>query len=136
MADRTLPPELAQPIGFPLLGLPDADGRWAWPGLAPSVGDGLRILLSTRPGELMLHRDFGAGLQDFLNEPNTLAVRARLHERIVTAIARHEPRAQIDRIEVDEDADDPRIVHVAVHYRLRRTGEPGRLGVSLTLAGA
>lgn len=136
MAERTLPPDLAPPIGFPLLGVPDADGRWAWPGLARSVADGLRCLLATRPGELMLHRDYGAGLQDFLNEPNTLAVRARIHERVTAAIARHEPRAQVDRIDVDEDSDDPRVVHVAVHYRLRRTGEPGRLGLALTLGGS
>lgn len=136
MAERTLSPELAPPIGFPLLGRPDADGRWEWPNLPRSVADGLRCVLATRPGELMLHPEYGAGLQDFLNEPNTLAVRARVHERIATAIARHEPRAQVDRIDVNEDADDPRVLHVAVHYRLRRTGEPGRLGVSLTLSGA
>lgn len=130
-----LAPELAQPIGFPLLGRPDADGRWAWPVLARSVADGLRCVLATRPGELLMHPDFGAGVQDFLHQPNTLAVRARLHERITGAIARHEPRAQIDRIDVDEDADDPRVVHIAVHYRLRRTGEPQRIAVALTLGG-
>ena len=131
--ERKLAPALAPPIGFPLLGRPDADGRWAWPGLARSVADGLRVLLATRRGELLLHPGFGAGLQDFLHEPNTLAVRARIHERVAAAIAAHEPRAQVDRIDVDADADDPRVVHLAVHYRLRRTGEPGRLGLSLTL---
>ena len=130
---RKLAPELSPPIGFPLLGRPDADGRWAWPGLARSVADGLRCVLATRPGELLMHPDFGAGVQDFLNQPNNLTVRARLHERITVAITRLEPRAQIERIDVDEDTDDPRVVHVAVHYRLRRTGEPQRMALALTL---
>lgn len=128
-----LAPELVPPIGWPLLAGPDADGAWGWPDLARSVADGLRAVLATRPGELLLHPDFGAGVQDFLHQPNTLAVRARLHERINDAIARYEPRAQLDRIDVDEDADDPRVVHIAVHYRLRRTGEPQRVALALTL---
>ena len=130
---RKLAPELSAPIGFPLLGRPDADGRWAWPGLARSVADGLRCVLATRPGELLMHPDFGAGVQDFLNQPNNLTVRARLHERINSAIARLEPRAQVERIDVDEDPEDPRVVHIAVHYRLRRTGEPQRMALALTL---
>ncbi|KQV47958.1 hypothetical protein ASC95_18415 [Pelomonas sp. Root1217] len=130
---RKLAPELSPPIGFPLLGRPDADGRWAWPGLARSVADGLRCVLATRPGELLMHPDFGAGVQDFLNQPNNLTVRARLHERIGGAITRLEPRAQVERIDVDEDPEDPRVVHIAVHYRLRRTGEPQRMALALTL---
>jgi uncharacterized protein len=134
MARHTaLAPELAQPIGWPLLGSPDADGAWDWPNLARSVADGLRAVLAIRPGELLLHPDFGAGVQDFLHQPNTLAVRARIHERIRDAIARHEPRAELDRIDVDEDVDDPRVVHIAIHYRLRRTGEPQRIALALTL---
>jgi phage baseplate assembly protein W len=133
MTTRKLAPELAPPIGFPLLGRPDADGRWTWPRLPRSVADGLRCVLATRPGELLLHPDFGAGVQDFLHLPNNLAVRARLHDRVAMAVERFEPRAQIDRIDVGEDPDDARVVHISVHYRLRRTGEPAQVALALTL---
>ena len=124
---------LAPPIGWPLLGLPDGDGRWAWPSLERSVGEGLRKLLSTRPGELLMHPDFGAGLQDFLHEPNTLAVRARIQSRIQTAVARDETRVSLDRVEVNEDVADPVAVRIELHYRLRRSGEPQQLVLAIKL---
>lgn len=127
--------QLKSPIGWPLLAGPDASGQWRWPGLERSVSDGLRALLSTRPRELMMHADYGAGLQDFLHEPNTLAVRARILERIQTAVARYEQRVQLDRVEVSEDERDAAAVRIEVHYRLRRTGEPQRLALALNLGG-
>jgi uncharacterized protein len=128
-------PSLAPPIGWPLLGVPDADGQWGWPALDRSVAEGLRALLSVRPGELLMHGDYGAGLQDFLHEPNTLAVRARIKARIEAAVARFETRAQIDRVEVREDDADAAAVRVEVHYRLRRSGEPQRLALAINLGG-
>jgi phage baseplate assembly protein W len=128
-------PSLAPPIGWPLLGLPDADGRWHWPTLERSVAEGLRKLLSVRPGELAVHPDYGAGLQDFLHEPNTLAVRARIRTRIEAAVARYEARAQLDRVEVREDEADAAAVRIELHYRLRRNAEPQQLALALTLGG-
>lgn len=128
-------PALAPPIGWPLLALPDDAGLWAWPGLARSVADGLRALLSVRPGELLMHPDYGAGLQDFLHEPNTLSARARIRQRIEAAVARWEPRAELDRVDVSEDERDAAAVRVELHYRLRRNGEPQRLALSLSLGG-
>ena len=126
---------LAPPIGWPLLGVPDADGQWAWPSLERSVAEGLRKLLSVRPGELLMHADYGAGLQDFLHEPNTLAVRARIKARIETAVARYEGRAQLDRVEVREDETDAAAVRVELHYRLRRSGESRQMNLAINLGG-
>jgi len=131
----TRDPSLAPPIGWPLLGVPDADGQWQWPSLERSVAEGLRKLLSVRPGELLMHADYGAGLQDFLHEPNTLAVRARIKARIEAAVARDEVRVALDRVEVREDAADAAAVRVEVHYRLRRSGEAQQLALAINLGG-
>ena len=97
-------PRLAPPIGWPLLGVPDADGALAWPSLERSVADGLRKLLSVRPGELLMHADYGAGLQDFLHEPNTLAVRARIKARDALRDARRFlPDARLVKVRVFYD---------------------------------
>lgn len=128
-------PTLAPPIGWPLLSTPDADGGWVWPSLERSVADGLRKLLSVRPGELLMHGDYGAGLQDFLHEPNTLAVRARIQARIAAAVARDEPRVQVDRIELREDERDASVLRIELHYRLRRSGEAQQVALSLNLRG-
>lgn len=141
------PPDLSPPVGWPLLPVPDANGALQWPDLAQSVAQQLRVLLATRPGELLMTPEYGAGLQNWLHQPNTLATRARMRERIEEVLVRYEPRIAVDRIEVwdlseleeRELAADPAErgaeVRVEVHYRLRRTGEAGRLTATLSTGG-
>jgi phage baseplate assembly protein W len=131
---------LLPPIGWPLLPLPDENGALDWPGLAASVAAQLRKLLATRPGELLGHRDYGAGLQRFLHEPNTLATRARIREAIEQAIARHEPRIMLDAVDVFDETDraigELGQVRIEVRYRLRRDGTPGELSAALVLGAS
>ena len=56
LANRWLPPE---PLSFPLLPLPAA-GSLAFPALAVGVREMIRVILLTRPGELLLHPELGA----------------------------------------------------------------------------
>jgi uncharacterized protein len=127
--------ELSAPIGWPLLGGPDGAGQWHWPSLERSVADGLRALLSTRPRELLAHADYGAGLQEFLHQANTLAVRARMQQRIEAAVARYEPRVQLDRVDLRELPDDASALRIELHYRLRRTGQAQQMALALSLGG-
>jgi phage baseplate assembly protein W len=101
--------------------------------LAESVRQQLRVLLSVRLGEQLLHPAYGAGLTDFLGESDTLTTRQRLHDRVRDAIGRWEPRIELDRIDVVDDPDQPGILRVEIAYSLRRTGDPQSLGVSLEL---
>jgi len=130
---------LAPPIGWPLLPRPDANGRLDWPDLAASVASQLRVILATRPGELLGHTEFGAGLQEFLHEPNTLAARARIQARVQEAITRHEPRIVLDAVEVYDETDtlaaEVGRVRIEVHYRIRRTGQAQTAGLTLALGG-
>lgn len=139
-------PDFSPPVGWPLLPTPDTNGALQWPDLAQSVAQHLRVLLATRPGELLMTPDYGAGLQNWLHQPNTLTTRARMRERIEEVLARYEPRVVVDRIEVWDLAEveernistDPAErgaeVRVEVHYRLRRTGESGRVAATLSAA--
>jgi len=131
---------LKPPIGWPLLRLPNENGGLDWPDLATSVAAQLRKLLATRPGELLGHRDYGAGLQRFLHEPNTLATRARIREAIEQAITRHEPRLVLDAVDVLDEtevaAGELGQVRIEVRYRLRRDGTPGEMGASLAVGAS
>ena len=122
-------------IGWPLLARPDGGGRLVYPTLGESVRQSIRIILQTRPGEQLMRPDFGAGLQDFLHEPNTLATRQRIRDAIADALARWEPRIIVDRIEVWEVDDRPSELRVEVAYRLQRTGAPQQLGLTMQLDG-
>lgn len=127
-------PDAIRPlIGWPLLPLPDASGALAWPDLATSVRDAIRIVLSTRPGEQLMRREFGGGLGRLLHSPNTLATRREMRDLVQDALERWEPRILLDSVEAWEVPDDPSQVRVEIGYRLARTGAPAAMNVTVAL---
>lgn len=126
---------VAPPIGWPLLPLPDAGGTLAWPTLEESVGQLIRVVLQTRPGEQLMRPAFGAGLENFLHEPNTLTTHRRIRDLVTSSLARWERRIIVDDVAVAAPPGDPTQVRIEIAYRLRRTGVPSRLGVTLQLGG-
>ena len=124
-----LPPP---PTGWPLEPAP-VDRALGYPALERSVRDQIKVILLTRPGELLLHPTFGAGLEDLLHEPNTLATRRRIRDLVQASIARWEPRIQLDQVEVWEQPDRPEAVRVELAYRLRRTGAAAQFHFDLAL---
>ena len=66
-----------QPIGWPLLPLPNGEGQLCYPDLAESVRQNLRVILSTRPGEQLMRPQYGAGLVDFIGETDSIRTRRR-----------------------------------------------------------
>jgi phage baseplate assembly protein W len=121
------------PINWPLFTVPDANGELHYPSLEASVRQAIRIILSTRPGEQLMRPEFGAGLENFMHEPNTLTTRRRMYERITESLARWEPRALLDRVDVSEVPGQPTQVRVEILYRLRRTGAPQHMGLTMEL---
>lgn len=121
------------PLGWPLLPVPDARGRLAYPTLAESVRQTIEVILRTQPGEQLMRPTFGAGLDSFLTEPNTPTTRKRVHDAVAEALARWEPRAEVDRIDVAEVAGEPTHLRVEIAYRLRRTGAAQQLGLTMRL---
>lgn len=121
-------PQVAR--GWPLLAVPDADGRLHWPDPVASIRQMIEVILRTAPGEQLMRPRFGAGAAAFLHAPNDLATRAELHDRIVDALRLHEPRIRADRVAVDP-APDPREVLVTIAYRVILTGEARTLQARL-----
>jgi phage baseplate assembly protein W len=120
-------------IGWPLLPLPDESGQLGWPTLEQSVAQQIRIILQTRPGEQLMRPGWGAGLENFLHEPNTLTTHRRIRDLVGTSLGRWEPRILVDDIAVFSPPDRPGQVRVEIAYRLRRTGAASRLGLTLDL---
>ena len=122
-------------IGWPLLPLPDAAGQLLWPDLARSVRDAIRTLLSTRPGELLMRPEYGAGLDRLLQQPNTLGTRRQIRDLVQSALARWERRILLDGVEVWEVDGEPSHLRVEIAYRLARTGAAGAINVTVQLEG-
>lgn len=132
MAERN---PAAPPIGWPLLPLPDADGRLHYPDLEQSVRQSIEVILRTRPGERLMRPHFGGGLETLLHEPNTLTTRRRIRDLVADALKRWETRLLLEQVTVAEVADEPARVRVEIHYRLRRSGVARRLALTVELEG-
>lgn len=122
-------------VGWPLLPLPDSHGQMPYPSLEASVRESIQIILRTRPGEQLMRPDFGAGLADFLQDPNTLTTRRRIRDRLMKALEQWERRLIISRVDVAEVPGNLTQIRVDIAYRLRRTGAPGSLGLTMDLEG-
>ena len=125
----------AQPLSWPLLPVPDAEGRLQWPSLADSVRDSIRVLLATAPGEQLQHPRFGVGLERDLQRPNQLATRADIVRRIGEALKNNEPRAAVELVDVTAEEGGRRL-RVEIRYRIVATGVLQRLSVAATVHDA
>lgn len=121
------------PLGWPLLPVPDAEGRLTWPDLETSVSQQLRVILQTRPGEQLMDPGFGAGLENFLEEPDTLETRRRIRDQIVQSLSRWENRIQLQEVSVEGVAGSPGRLRAEITYRIRYTGSFRRTGLTLEL---
>lgn len=119
------------PLGWPLLAVP-VDGTLRYPSLEESIKQNIKVVLLTRPGERLMRPEFGAGLEGFLHQPNTLATRQSIHDVVVTALTEWEQRIRLDRVEVWEE-DELDAVRIEIAYRIRRTGAQATTTVRLDL---
>jgi uncharacterized protein len=132
MTEATLP---RPSLGWPLLPQPDTNGRLLFPSLDESVRQAIKVILQTRPGEQLMRPDFGAGLSEFVHEPNTLTTRRRIRDAVSGAVGRWEERIMLDRVDVSEVRDEPTQVRVVISYRIKRTGVSEQLGLSVEVGG-
>ena len=118
------------PISWPFLPVPQ-NGQLAYTTLEQSVRDSIRIILTTRPGEQLMTPLFGAGLQNFLDEGNTVAVRRQIQTAIVDSLQTYETRIAVDTVDVETAPGAPSELHIQIYYRLLRTNAPQQIGVSM-----
>ncbi len=126
---------IVRPLSWPLLPTPDDHGAFGFPTFDDSVRQMIRVILLTRPGEQLMHPEFGAGIGRFLHEPNTIETRRRLRDLVIEALVRWEPRISIDEVEVLEVEGAPTRVRIEILYQLRRTGQANQVALTMTLGG-
>ena len=124
------PSTYRDPIGWPFLPMP-VDGAIGYPTLGQSVQDAIRVILTTRPGEQLMSPLFGAGLQNFLDEGNTIAVRRQIQSATTSALQQYENRITVDAIDVATIDGAPGEIHVQIHYRELRTNTSQQFGVTM-----
>jgi phage baseplate assembly protein W len=122
-------------ISWPLEGV-DKDGRFTFVEGDASVRDVIRNILLTRPGERRMRPEFGAGLQDFIHQPNNETTRSLMSGIIRKSIEQWEPRVEVEDVDVEQALSGVAAVHVTNRYRMRHSRTPAEFTLSLGLAGA
>jgi phage baseplate assembly protein W len=85
------------------------------------IEQAIQIVLLTSRGERVMMPEFGAGLRDFVFEPNSDATRARMEDVVRKALVDWEPRIDVERVEVTASDDSPSTVLIHVDYVVRAT---------------
>ena len=111
------------------------DGRIAWSEGEDNIRESMRVILMTEPNERLRLPQFGAGLNRFLFEPNTVVTHTRIRERIADALARWEPRVKVESVEVAADRVDPQAAIATITYKLVATQTLERVSLSISVDG-
>ena len=83
------------------------------------VAQSLRILFSTRPGERVMHPSYGCAIHDLVFEPMDAATEAAIGQAVRRAVLFHEPRVEVEEVQVlTRDWLEGRL-GVSVRYRIR-----------------
>jgi phage baseplate assembly protein W len=123
---------IPQILSFPLGGI-DVDGRLRYAREDESVRQSILNILLTRPGERLMRPQFGAGLLDFVHQPNNQTTRALIASLARKAVAQWETRVSVTEVLALPDPDNPSLVHIEIRYRLLHSPVPRELGLSLDL---
>jgi phage baseplate assembly protein W len=121
-----------QGISFPpRLG---ADGRIVLSAGELNIQESIRVILLTQGRERIRLPEFGAGLQQFLFEPNIVATHHLIQERIEKGLARWEPRIAVETVRVEVDPSDSEAAIVTLTYVLVATQLRERVSVRVTFS--
>jgi phage baseplate assembly protein W len=115
------------------LGSVDEHGRMPYVDGDFSVREVIRNILLTRPGERRMRPEFGAGLLDYIHQPNNETTRSVMSNVIFKAIEQWETRIEVEEVRVDQDPLSVAGVHVTIRYHMLHSKTPAEFTLSLSL---
>ncbi|MGM0622188.1 MAG: GPW/gp25 family protein [Bacteroidota bacterium] len=85
------------------------------------IKSSLEILLATRPGERIMLPEYGCNLEELLFKPMNLTLKTYVIDIIKTAILYHEPRIDVNKIEIDTANELNGVLMIKIDYTIRTT---------------
>ena len=119
-------------LSWPLGGI-DENGRLDWAREDRSIREVMLNILLTRQGERIQRPGFGAGLPDFIHQPNNQTTRNLIAGVVRKNLALLEPRVLVEQVSVQPSAEQLSDVHINIRYRLTHRRDPAELGFTLNL---
>jgi len=101
----------------------DANGGIALVSREREIGEAIRIILSTSPGERPMRPDFGCRIHDFVFSPADSTTAAAISAEVTNALTRWEHRIDVQDVEVLFSQEDPTVFYIDIKYRLKQTND-------------
>ncbi len=98
------------------------------------VAQSLIILLSTAPGERVMHPTFGCGLRNMVFEQVTESTITEIKDIVSRAVLFFEPRITLERIDVDAGDQLEGVLRLLLEYTIRTTNTRTNMVYPLYLA--
>jgi phage baseplate assembly protein W len=123
-------------VGWPL-DVPDSGGGLDYSADTQCLREALWNVLMTNPGERLMRPSFGAGLNQWIGQPNTQSTRQLIASSITTAVGTFEQRVALSSVDVAVDPNDAARVLITLSYAARGSvaAAPEQLTLTLTLGG-
>ena len=87
----------------------------------------LEILLATRLGERIMQPTYGCNLEELMFKPLNITLKTFVIDLIKTAILYHEPRIDVEKIDIDPTNELQGELLILVDYRVRATNSRANL---------
>ena len=107
-------------VGWPFP-LKPRNGRLEYVRHEEDIEQAIQIVLLTARKERVMLSEFGAGVRNFVFEPNSAATRRSIEETCRQALIDWEPRINLDRVEVTADGRQPNLLLIHIDYVVRAT---------------
>ena len=85
------------------------------------IKSSLEILLSTKLGERIMQPKYGCNMDDLLFNPLSRTLKTYVSELIRTAILYHEPRVDVEKIDISKGDDLTGELLIILDYKIRAT---------------
>ncbi len=117
---------------WPLGGV-DEEGRLRWSSDDQSIRETMLNILLTRPGERLQRPDFGAGLLNFVHQPNNETTRNLIAGVVRKSLEQWEFRVVVEEVDVAPSPTSVADVHINIRYRMGFAQTPAQLGFTFNL---
>ena len=116
---------LGRGLAFPVR--TDATGSIALVGGEREVVESIRLILATAPGERPMRPEFGCGIHNYVFEPADATTAGKLAWEVKQALARWEPRVDVERVDVLVDDEDRNALYIDIQYVKKGGYDPRNL---------
>ena len=85
------------------------------------VASSLEVLLSTAPGERIMQPRYGCNLSELVFETLDTRMKTLMIDKIETSVLYYEPRAELEKVTLDDSLEVEGVVVIEITYRVKST---------------